>query len=279
MSFSWATFSGEGKVNFNQAEVDKNSWMDFSSVTVKNPRKIRFENVYLGRTSFYQTDIEEFTFKNVKFAKTKDRFINRERLADETWNDLVPKEKRRTYDKNFYSHVEILYRQLKRNFEEQRDYARAGDFHYGEMEMRRKRETLENGKRFTKIPSLKYFSLISLYKLFSGYGEKWYQALISLLALLALFASLNILWIEPQTKDVNVEPKEKIIWRWYASPPWEKFGNSLLYTFKIMTLQRDFDFKPIKGVWLGRAMVSAQFLIGPTIIALMILAIRRQFRR
>ena len=32
---------------------------------------------------------------------------------------------------------------FKLNFEDQRDYSRAGDFHYGEMEMQRKRKILE----------------------------------------------------------------------------------------------------------------------------------------
>ncbi|MCH8209513.1 MAG: hypothetical protein IIA62_10750, partial [Nitrospinae bacterium] len=53
-------------------------------------------------------------------------------------NDLVSEEDdKRIFDNIYFSQVEILYRQLKTNFENQGDYARAGDFHYGELEMKR----------------------------------------------------------------------------------------------------------------------------------------------
>jgi uncharacterized protein YjbI with pentapeptide repeats len=39
--------------------------------------------------------------------------------------------------KREYSHLERLYRELKQNCEDRKDYERASDFHYGEKEMRR----------------------------------------------------------------------------------------------------------------------------------------------
>jgi len=83
--------------------------------------------------------LEKIRFKNAHFRHTQNRLFNREYLADEVRNEIILNEKDLlTYDSDYIHQVEILYRQLKVNFEEQRDYARAGEFHYGEMEMQRK---------------------------------------------------------------------------------------------------------------------------------------------
>lgn len=37
----------------------------------------------------------------------------------------------------WYEKVETVYRLLKSNYEEKKDFKRVGDFHYGEMQMRR----------------------------------------------------------------------------------------------------------------------------------------------
>ncbi|MFQ5673761.1 MAG: pentapeptide repeat-containing protein [Nitrospinales bacterium] len=152
--FGEAVFSGGGGAVFNQVECsgpgeiifvatrfDKNCLISFRSIKVENPRNVRFENVYLGRTSFYKTNVEEFTFRNVRFHEGEPGLLKREQLVDEIWNDLAPEKKQRTYDKNYYRHLEILYRQLKRNFEGRHDSARAEDFHYGELEMRRRQKS------------------------------------------------------------------------------------------------------------------------------------------
>ena len=47
--------------------------------------------------------------------------------------------------------IEQLYRQLKQNYEDRRDYERARDFHYGEEEMRRKNPGLQGGFGFSSL--------------------------------------------------------------------------------------------------------------------------------
>ena len=100
--------------------------------------------------------------------------------------------------------------------------------------------------------------------------------MVSFFIAVFLFASLNILWIQP-----------KAPWHppntWEQTDPVGKFVESSLFTFKLMTLQRDLKYEAVAHpVWLGRLgkfILNLEFLIGPALIALMLLAIRRQFRR
>ena len=197
------------------------------------------------------------------FRKTTGKFFKRELIADEVWNDIA-KEDKVDYNSTHFHQVEILYRQLKRNFEEQRDYARSGDFHFGEMEMKRK-----------QLPRWRqYVSLIFLYKLVSGYGQKWYQGLISFLVLVFIFSSLNLFWIKPIKEEGSQTCYKKAQFCRNVD-----FGDSFLFTLRVMTLNKKFFYEPRKDVWLGGLIISIEYLIGPTVIALMVLAIRRQFRR
>ena len=86
----------------------------------------------------------------------------------------------------FLNAVERLYRQLKSNYEEKKDYKRVGDFHYGEMEMH----------RFGK-PIYGWGSLYWFYWLLNGYGEKPLRAIICfIILLLILTSSLNWLGLK-----------------------------------------------------------------------------------
>ncbi len=70
--------------------------------------------------------------------------------------------------------IQNQYTQLKSNLEKYGDYASAGDFHYGEMEMRRKHNNI-----FQQI-----FTLTNIYRLSSGYGERPFRSLMATLTLL-----------------------------------------------------------------------------------------------
>ena len=136
---------------------------------------LQFVDVHtLGRVLFLYTDLEKISFKNVHFHQTRHWLFNRESLADERTDELFPEGTKDECNVDYYNHIEILYRQLKINFETQRDYARAGDFHYGELEMQHKAKILKWEERPSSkyLPFLKYFNLTQCYKVVSGYGEK-----------------------------------------------------------------------------------------------------------
>jgi hypothetical protein len=76
------------------------------------------------------------------------------------------------------------YTLLKNNLERQGDYAQAGDFHYGEQEMRR--------LGFSKFWQI--FSLTNFYRVCCGYGEKPGRACFYFIAMIlaVTFTNLNI---------------------------------------------------------------------------------------
>jgi hypothetical protein len=87
-----------------------------------------------------------------------------------------------------YDYVQDLYQQLKRNFENQGSYTEAGDFYYGEMECYRKSSW---ARRY--LPSL-----INLYRISSGDGQRYIRAGIVLILMLLFFAGAHLfLGLEP----------------------------------------------------------------------------------
>ncbi len=266
VDFSFATFPSKGKVIFEGTDFKKNGLFLFRNIKTNNPENARFEDVFLGNCCFYKTDIKNILFKNVTFLKIKD-FGSREFLADEL------KYKRFTTKKekqSFLIHIETLYRQFKKFFEDQSDYSRAGDFHYGEMEMRRKQL-----KWFQQI-----LSLILPYKWFSGYGEKWENALIWFFSLWLVFSGLNFYFINLKSNKNQELPRNSIqcLNSWKDICKGIKFRDSFFFTLNALTLRTD-SIVEIKNLWLARGVKNAQNLAGPTIIALMLLAIRRKFKR
>ncbi len=280
MSFSNSTFSGPGKISFEKTTFEEGQTSMFERVKIDSHGYIEFVDVStLGNVLFLYSDLEKIGFKNVRFRQTQNQFFNREYLADEERSKIIHKKYREVeYNRDYYSQVSILYRKLRENFEGQLDFHRAGDFHYGELEMRRKAKMLEWKERpISKfLPSLRYFNLTQLYKIVSGYGEKWQQSLASFLAVWLVFTCLNLFWVEPKVAD-----QQQIVQltQWYQDPI-HAFQGSALFSFKVLTLQRwERDFQ-LKGIpYFPKFFVAVQHLIGPTIIALMLLAIRRQFRR
>jgi len=99
--------------------------------------------------------------------------------------------------------------------------------------------------------------------------------LASFAAILILCTGLNLFWVEQKYTAPEPERIEK----------WEKdslhrLGGTALFTFKVLTLQRwDREFQLKGPSYFPRFLVSIQHLVGPGIIALMLLAIRRKFRR
>lgn len=264
--FSFVKISDDAKLRFDNTIIADHCLMEFTHI--ENPGNLIFIDIKnLGTSLFQYTDVEKIEFKNVKFRESKGLYP-REIMADEVWNEVVAnKNDERQYDNDFFRHVEILYRKLKVNFENQRDYARAGDFHYGELEMK-----LKQGH-----PFFRYFSLTFLYKLVSGYGEKWLQSLVSFMVMVLLFSGLNLFSIEPVSVSQNKNSACSGTYEICAGVSWL---DSALFTFQAMTLQRwDKTYRVKPENIFGRFLVSIQYLLGPTLIALMILAIRRQFKR
>ena len=124
-----------------------------------------------------------------------------------------------TPDRRNYVVIAELYQQLKKNYDDRKDYWTAGDFHYGEMEMKRlacprltwpsRFEAKLSGRpRLSKVGEWcgklqsntwllsrlrswhQRFGLAAWYRRASDYGESWGKPLLWLFAVLVLFAAL-----------------------------------------------------------------------------------------
>ena len=273
--FTFAEFFCEDRISFEDVTFEKDCIIYFERIKVKYPKNLFFRNAYLGNTIFFQTDVEDFNFKNVKFRKLPHDKLNwmkriftirREALMDEIGDKFGVIFYPTKIDEKYFSQVEIIYRQLKRNFEEKRDYAKAGDFHFGEMEM----------KRLQKSKFKQYFSLIAFYKYFSGYGQKWVMALFWFLGFVALFSFLNLNWLQPIQENKSTVNSEAESNSEQIDKP-VAISDAIIYTINTMTLRKDTRFEiTCSNVLL---FVIFQSVVGPTMLALMLLAIRRQFRR
>ncbi len=149
-----------------------------------------------------------------------------------------------------YAHVEALYRQFKKNLEVEKDWGGAGEFHYGEMECKRKALSW----------FWKNFGLLAWYKYFSGYGERPLRAFCWIVFIMLFFAF--VYWSADLLKD-----------------GFHTFSDYLWYSVKSTFLQRIGEKISEPAGFCGKFALVLQSVLGPTLIALFILALKRKVRR
>lgn len=154
--------------------------------------------------------------------------------------------------------VERAYRELRVNYEKHGNFADAGKFHYGEMQMRR-----------FALRRKRFFSLYFFYWLFSGYGEKWKRAFLWFTSTL-LIGALIYRWqgfaiklpFEEQTGKAQIS---------------YDFLQSIILSFKVSIFRTDVFSQAVTNA--GRITMLIQTIISPILLALLILSISRQFKR
>ncbi|GEM_PF-2424517 len=176
-NFSKVTFIEGGKVDFVDTFFSKDSVADFTSIKAETPQNIRFENVFLGRASFLNTEVSQFQFKNIQLCqlplKDEDWFdffsflkrniigiktwsefkaqvknflpialspepVKRLGLVDEVWNEVAKNGQTRLMDSEYYRQVNELYKQFRKNFQRNKVYSLTVDLRYGEYETSQK---------------------------------------------------------------------------------------------------------------------------------------------
>jgi uncharacterized protein YjbI with pentapeptide repeats len=178
-NFLGATFSGRtlfaGRSGNVQAKhIFAGTAVDFRQVVINPPDVITFLGADLTTCRFLDTDLRKVQLVDVEWPKKRGRV----RVHDEIAPDATGDGRRRPWPQ-----IERLYRELKQNYEDRRDYERAGDFHYGEKEMRRKNPGTAGGLRF----------FLTLYWLFSGYGERYLPPLLWA-GLLFVGSTIGYMW-------------------------------------------------------------------------------------
>jgi hypothetical protein len=134
-----------------------------------------------------------------------------------------------------------------------------------------------------------WFGLAAWYRRFSNYGESWGKPLLWLFVVLVFFAALYpLLGLRPaagkspaaKTTSVQVEtplPQETDLRYWNHERPGRLFWHSLMTSLGVAAFQRDLAYEP-SYPW-GRLLALLELLLTSTLIALFLLAVRRQFRR
>lgn len=213
--------------------------------------EVIFQDVDLSQCSFLHSNIDKVDFRYCTFAK---KGYRRNVLMDELECDKKVNSAKSTEEKKKarggYEPVRRLYLELKRNFENKTDWNTAGDFHFGEMECRRKMKGWW-GRNILSLEAL-YFGL-------SGYGERPLRAFRILLEfVLVLFPFLYIL---SEGKTIT------------------EYFTSLLDSLKVATLMRlGNPIEPNTGFWKPIVAV-AELIVVPILIALLALALRRKVKR
>jgi len=257
----------------------------FALAQFSEPRKIIFDDVDLSRVLFHNCDVSEVWFtSSAQWARrTGDRRLM---LFEET----IPLENRyaaglQTVDgrRNFRA-VAQIFQQLKKNYDSRLDYWTANDFHFGEMEMKRL-DPPQTGN-ILRIRQWLHgrFSPVAMYRLASDYGNSFWKPLMWLTAFFLIFILLlpvpgvglkrqgsaktetySTVWNKSDRLSPNLEREGKIL------------AKSAIAAVDAVTFQRNAEYLP--GYPLGRALAILSTLTSSSLFALILLAVRRQFKR
>lgn len=227
--------------------------VSFGSVKFFKPESVIFQKVDLSKFRFLETDLRGVHFIDVNWNKEDNKGRNR------VFDEVSPSDNADLPGVREFDHALIaqLYIYLRANYENNLRYSEAGDFYIGEMEMTRKAET----SVFRKLPLI-------LYKAISNYGESYYRPLCWILAILLLFPIFfMIAGIQPVNHEQIIVTAEKI----------KDYSTSFWYSTSIFSFIRDKKCTTINN-W-GDALFVTESILSPIMLAFLLLALRRRFKR
>lgn len=257
----------------------------FSLAQFMAPEAAVFYRTYLGQALFYTCDVSRLTFSSVHWRK---RPNGKYQLFEESVDLKEFADLQHEADERDYQLIAETYQQLKKNYDGRMDYWTAGDFHYGEMEMKRLHSPRKNKAARWLHRNL---GLVAWYRYASEYGESYVRPLLALLAVLALFTLLFPIpgMVFTKADNPNTPPAFPVLnygdfpayIHAYKGPTWigllAFFGHSLMTALSVAGFQKELIYQPAYP-W-GRALALLELLLTSTLIALFLLALRRQFRR
>lgn len=283
------------------------SWAEFHK-----PEAVVFFDCHLGQALFHNCDVSKFVFSSVEWRRRKDggKRMVFEEIVDVSQTAPKPDDSPTTRlyhhlyqtfvkplqptaanaNERTYPLIAELYQQLKKNYDGKKDYGTAGDFHYGEMEMRRQASPRKN---LLARCLHHHLGLVAWYKHASHYGESYvrpamlFLEVVLIFALLYPFAGLRYAPAK-ESRGHNGVPAAVVLK--YSTPFWpgesttnlyiaqlRLFGNSLVTALDIAAFQKEPIFEPVYPV--GRLLTLLEMILTATLFGLFLLAVRRQFRR
>jgi uncharacterized protein YjbI with pentapeptide repeats len=281
-AFRETTFRGDKKL---EPETDDTLHGPvFSLAQFSHSEAIVFYKTYLGQALFLNCDVSGVAFSSVTWRKRKrggKRMVLEEQVSlyRPVASALMPG--RDSHDERNYGLIAELYQQLKKNYDDRKDYWTAGDFHYGEMEMKR----LHSRFAWKWARWLSYhFSLVALYKVASAYGESYVRPLACLgVVVVAFTLAYPLFGLELSQTGGGLLG----YWNWagfFRAYPlehpagwWGMILHSLMTSLSVAGFQRELRYVP-SYPW-GRMVALFELLLTTTLGGLFLLAIRRQFKR
>ncbi|HKO43423.1 MAG TPA: pentapeptide repeat-containing protein [Pyrinomonadaceae bacterium] len=230
----------------------KQSSLNLQHARIETPHRILFHTIFLLPHWFINVNSRGFDFANVEWG---DRSIQED--IDVLGKKGVSPPHRL---------LQIAYRNLALNAEENHRYVEASDFRYKSME----------SQRLEPRQGRWSWNLGGVYWLASGYGERVLRAFTVLMGIW-LLAGLLYMYVgfargQPapgcETNVIRNEPDktgEPLNWK-----------HALTYSLGVMTLQRP---EPPPVTLSAKSVVLLETVLGPVQAALLALAIRRQFMR
>jgi uncharacterized protein YjbI with pentapeptide repeats len=267
----------------------------FSLAQFSHPEAIVFYKTYVGQALFLNCDVSGVTFSSVTWRKREPGGKSMVLEEQVSLNRPVASALRPgsgNHDERDYRLIAELYQQLKKNYDDRKDYWTAGDFHYGEMEMKR----LHSRWRWSPLRWLRHhLSFVALYKYASAYGESYRMPLLWLLFLVVvafpfLYPILGLEFNSPaggapgwlgyvnRATFFREHANEQPVWLlWKLSPFWSMILHSFMTSLSVAGFQRELRYAP-SYPW-GRMLALLELLLTTTLGGLFLLAIRRQFKR
>jgi uncharacterized membrane protein len=251
-NFRYATFKSDLRFSREQEGKEeargKISSLSLRYAIVERPERVSFHSLELFPHWFVDVDPRMFELTNISWPNEVGGRLKKNDLLDYLDSEVahlrdVPLP---------YNSLAIASRRLAINAEENSRYDEASILRYLSM------ETLRQGTKHHE-PGPK--TLHSLYYLLSGYGERIGRAFLILLLIWLVFAILYMITGHIKTGD-SISIGQAV-------------GRTLNYSLQVLTLQKS---EAPKGLFTP-FFVTLETLIGPLQIALVALAIRRQFMR
>jgi uncharacterized protein YjbI with pentapeptide repeats len=264
--FGSATFADEAEfqnASFGSSS-DQLAVADFSNVRFEKPIRVWFTQVNKGahlglRARFLNCEVEQIHLEDVRWHRRHGRMTLQDEIDvicdSKDWAGKVDRSRG-------HELVAIAYRQLINNFDKVRSLDLAEDCYCGAMDMNR---------RNPHVPFLARL-VLGIYKALSLYGGSYTRALMVLLFFLLVFAWIfSVPWLELQpahSNPANVQMALSIARRYPAG---------LVHSLEVATFQRDTAYVlPLRR---GRLAAIAEQILIPIQVGLLLLALRRRFRR
>jgi hypothetical protein len=285
--FSDAVFRSD--VTFNDAFVEGDivfetqtfeASADFRFLKIRKDGRLVFSGTDLSLVRLAGTNLDRVDFLGVKWFRPRRRFYESARNA--LCEEFAPVDFAAGEGEEQRALIADSYRQLVINCERRRDFECAEDFHYGEMEMRRRVAEWKKSPRLLALLRAQ-FNAYSLYRLLSRYGTSYLRAGIWLLFWICVAFPLAFMFSGFNVIDATTgKPTSSVSYRDHSAPhhttPWFRdYGRSINLSVSVATFQRSRLFEPDGESTLFLSAVESVIVAGQS--ALLLFAIRRRFKR